>query len=512
MAIDPSIALQTQPVVQQGALSSLSGTLGLANQAQTLKQNQQQLQANQVFSQAYKDSTDPQTGNVDFNKLQALASKGGAGAFLPQFMGQVAQQRNAQVDYDTKKIDLALKAQTDIRSRVGALMSDPQLGQADISKTIANQVVEAVQGGTLPPQQGLQFINSIPTDPRQQQAWVKQHFLSSLDGEAKLKAMLPQTQIVNSGGQSNIINIDPLTGQPRQAGAIQNTLSPEAATSPVGVVDPQTGAPMAITREQFASQAGGGLPQGYNGRYPGAQQAPGAGQAPQGVPTGLAPADQASQVTGATTAAQGAAGAAQTLHDTVADAPVRIGYLKDAQTALGNIQTGPGTDWRNQLASALQSSPGLGEVLKSAGVVDPTNIQSYDEFKKIMTNYAGGISAASGTGTDSRLNAAITGNANPAISKLANEDIIVKTIAAEKYRQAQDYAFQNSGVPPQQFNQWQSQWNKKVDPSAFAYASMNANQQQAFLDRLNKQGTKAVNNFKSQFAGLVRQGYITPDQ
>lgn len=520
MAIDPSIVLNTQPVSQQNnSLGSLSGTLGLANQAQTLKQNQQQLQANQVFSKAYQESTDPTTGNVDFNKLQALAASGGAGAYLPQFMGQVAQQRNSQLDYQTKQIELAAKSQADIRSRLGSLMSNPQLGQADQSKTIAQQIVESAQSGALPADQALQYIRTIPTDPTEQQAWVKQHFLTSLEGEAKLKALMPNTIPINTGGNTTLVNIDPLTGKPSQAGQLQNTLSPDAATSPVSVVDPQTGAPMAISRQQFASQTGGGMPAGYDGRYPGVQ-----GQAPQGatstgpqggamgIQTGLAPAELAARTTGATTAAKGAANAAQSLHDQVADAPVRIGYLKDAQTALNNIQTGPGTDFRNQLSSAIQASPGVGEALSAAGVTDPSSIKDYDEYKKIMMNYSGNVSAASGTGTDARLNAAVMGNANPQISKLANQDIIVKTIAAEQYRAAQDQAFQNSGVPPEKFNQWQSQWNKTVDPAAFAFANMDGAQQQAFLGRLQKQGPQKLQQFKQQFVGLVNQGYIQQGQ
>lgn len=506
MAIDPSIPLGAN--ANAGGID-IASALGTANAAQQLKSNRAQLQANQVFSQAYREATDPATGQVDYGKLQALATQGGAGAFLPDFMAKITTQQNQQLEAKTKQLDLALKQQTDIRSRLGSLLTVPGVGQRDVAKDISTQLVEAAKQGTLPPEQALQYLQSVPKNPAEQQQWLKQHFLSSLDGEAKIKAMFPQTQVINTGGQQQIVNIDPMTGQPTLAGSVQNTLSPEAATSPVATVGPD-GTPMAITRQQFAQQAGGGTaPQGYDGRYPGGgggQPTQGAMPGIPGVQTGLSPAEQAAQATGAGTAAKGSAEAAQQLATMAADAPVRIGYLKDAAAALNGIQTGPGTDWRNQFMSALNSAPGLGEVLKAAGVTDPQNIKNYDEFKKIMVNYSSGVSAASGTGTDSRLNAALTGNANPQISKLANQDIITKTMAAEQYRQAQNYAFQNSGVPPQDFNKWQSQWNKAVDPAAFAFANMDAEQQAAFIDRQKKAGK--LNDFKKQFVGLVKAGYI----
>jgi hypothetical protein len=133
------------------------------------------------------------------------------------------------------------------------------------------------------------------------------------------------------------------------------------------------------------------------------------------------------------------------------------------------------------------------------------DVQNYDEFKKILTNYASSVSGSLGSGTDARLNAAITGNANPGISKMANEDILAKTMAAEKMRAAQDYAFQNSGLTTDKFNQWQSQWNKAVNPDAFVFTSMSPQQQQAFIKR---QSPTQLAKFKSDLGNLVRAGLI----
>lgn len=503
--IDASIPLGIQP--QQNGLAQLGQTVDTARGLIGLQSASQQLGANQIISQAYQQATDPQTGQVDFGKLQALATQGGAGAFLPEFMGKIGAQRNQQLAYDTGKLELALKQQTDIRNRIGSLMSSPSYGKGDMSGEIINAMGQALGAGTLPIDQAQREVASIPKDPAQQAEWIKQHYLNSLSGEAKIQAMLPRTQIVNTGGQTQVLNVNPLTGQPSIAGALQNSMTPGEAASEVSAVSPE-GIPYSITRGQRVAQLqGGGAGQaGYTGRFPGGQEgaAPAANGLPSGaLQTGLSPAAQATQTAGAAAQAQQSATAAQELHSSAADTPMRVSLLQQARSALEGIQTGPGTDWRNTAKSFVNA---LGpDMAAKMGLTD--NVKNYDEFKKILTNYASSVSGSLGTGTDARLNAAVTGNANPNISKLANDDILVKTIAAEKMRAAQDYAWQNSGNTPDKFNQWQSQWNKSVSPDAFAFVEMNPAQQKEFLSRQQKAGT--LNQFKSGLGNLVRSGVIS---
>lgn len=504
MALDPTIPLGIKP--PQTGLAALGQTLDTARGVLGLQSASQQLGANQAISRAYAEATDPATGQVDFGKLQALAAQNGGGAFLPEFMGKIAQQRNQQVQYDTGKLELALKQQQDIRNRIGSLLASPNLGKNDVTPEVIQQVSEAVSNGTLPLDQAQRVVASIPKDPALQKQWATQNYLNSLSGEAKIQALLPRTQVVNTGGQTQIVNVDPLTGQPSVAGTLQNTATPSDLLQTVQGVS-QDGTPYLTTKGQWLGGAAPGAPSAPAGGYTGRPQAASNAAVPAGaLQTGLSPAEQARQTAGATAQANQAATAAQELHSAAADAPMRINLLSSARDALAKIQTGPGTDWRNTLASALQSTPALGEALTAMGVTDPKKIASYDEFKKIMTNYASSVSSSVGGGTDARLNAAITGNANPAISKLANDDILVKTIAAEKMRAAQDYAWQNAGLPPDKFNQWQSQWNKAVSPDAFAFVEMNPEQQRSFLERQKKGGT--LNKFKTELGSLVRSGII----
>ena len=89
MAIDATIPLGIQP--QKTGLEALQAPLQTAQGLLALRQNTMRLNANQAISDAYAQSVNPD-GSVDFNKLQSLASQNGAGAFLPEFMGQIANQ------------------------------------------------------------------------------------------------------------------------------------------------------------------------------------------------------------------------------------------------------------------------------------------------------------------------------------------------------------------------------------------------------------------------------------
>jgi hypothetical protein len=495
--IDASIPLQGQ--LPQNPMQALQQPIQTASGLLALRQNQMQLGANQAISQAYQQSVNPD-GTVDFNKLQSLAAQNGAGAFLPQFMGQIAQQRNSQLQYDTGKLDLALKQQQGIRGMIGSLAVDPEVGKTDMSTKIAGQISDAVQSGLLPLDQGIREIQSIPGDPRSQAQWIQNHLINSLSGEAKIQALMPQNVPVQTGAGTVLLNRNPLTGESTVGTTVQNALSPAELAAPMTIIGPN-GEQRQITRAQWLQmQGGGGVPNaptgGSGGGYTGRYDQSGQGGAP-GIQTSLSPAQQAaSTAQGATSNA-----AAQQLHDSAADVPMRINLLEQARDALAGITTGPGTDLNNQAKSLFNSlAPDIAKKIGWTG-----DVQNYDEFKKILTNYASSVSGSLGTGTDARLNAAVTGNANPSISKLANEDILAKTIAGEKMRSAQDYAFQNSGLTTDKFNQWQSQWNRAVNPDAFVFTSMNPQQQQKFIAR---QSPQQLAKFKSDLGNLVRSGVI----
>lgn len=502
MPIDPSIALG---VKTPEPFAALQQPIQTAATLQGLRQNQTRLNANQAISEAYRQSVDPNTGEVDFGRLQSLASQNGAGAFLPEFMGQIAQQRNSQLQYDTGKLEQAYKQQQGVRGVVGSMALDPSLGKTDMSQNIAQQIVGMVQSGLLPQDMAIRELKGIPGDPSQQKAWVTNHLLNSLSGEAKIQAMMPKVVTADTGQGTAFLNQNPLTGEMTPNTFVGKGMTQSELATPKTITMPD-GSQRQVTTQQWLQMMNGGAPAGAPGGQPSPSGADYTGRYPTGGNTGAAPGTLSSLSPAQQSAlsAQGGSSntAAQDLHNAAADVPMRLNLLQQARDSLAGINTGPGSDWRNTAKSFFNAM--APETAKKIGWTG--DVQNYDEFKKILTNYASSVSGSLGSGTDARLNAAITGNANPNISKLANEDILAKTMAAEKMRAAQDYAFQNSGLTTDKFNQWQSQWNKAVDPQAFVFTSMSPAQKEDFIDRQKKAGTFA--KFKANLGNLVRNQLI----
>ncbi|MBU9236196.1 hypothetical protein KTD19_27865 [Burkholderia multivorans] len=450
--------------------------------------------ANQAASSAIQANTD-QSGNVNVPQVLAALSQNPASAYnLPDVAAKLYGMEGAKYSAQNAKLEGIQKQIGYWGSQLGGLVAK---GDNVTQQDVISALTGGVQNGMISPQQAIQYAQELPQDPKELSGWAKNHWVSLQNAKDQVALLAPQGGIVNTGGQQFFTNRDPLTGKVQLVGGVTNTLSPEAAAQNVDVVDPNTGAHYAITKQQQLQGMGNGgvtAGQGYTGRY----NAPGqAGSFAGGIQTSLGPGQQAALAAQAGTSNT----AAQTLHDAAADAPMRINLLENARDALSGIQTGPGTDWRNQAKSFFNAlAPDIAKKVGWTG-----DVQNYDEFKKILTNYASSVSGSLGTGTDARLNAAVTGNANPNISKLANEDILAKTVAAEKMRAAQDYAFQNSGLTTDKFNQWQSQWNKTVNPDAFVFTSMNPAQQQAFLKR---QSPQQLSKLKADLGSLVRAGLI----
>lgn len=490
MPLDPSIPLGVQP--PPSPLASIGPIVNTAQGLLSLRQNQMQLNANQAISQAYSQSINPD-GSVDFNKLQGLAAQNGAGAFLPQFMGQIAQQRNAQQQYDVSKLDMALKQQQNIRGLIGSLAVDPELGRADMSQKIASQISNAVQTGALPLDQGINEIKSIPSDPQAQAGWIQNHLINSLSGEAKMQALMPQNVAVPTGAGTALLNRNPLTGQTTPGTFVQNALSPAELAAPKNIIGPNGEQRQVTTAQWLAMQNSGGAAAGgqFNGRYPGnaAQSAP-------GIQTGLSPSESAAaEVTGGGSAKQLVAD-----QSSVNGSAGRIFQLSQALGALQNATTGKGSENLNNIRSYLTTS-GAGSLLG----VDPNKIANYDEANKYLTQYALNQAGQFGESTDHKLATTLSGNASTSISNLAAQDVVKANIGLERMKQAQVAAFNNSGLSPAQYQKFSSEWNRQVDPRVFIVDQMDANARTKLRDSMSPQQRQ---QFSTQYNNALANGWV----
>lgn len=492
MAIDASIPLST------GGSSNLLQTLMSATQ---LRGVQQQQQSNVAASAAYKAATDPATGQIDYNKLTAALSQGPAAYNLPQIQSQINEARNSQVTFDKGKLELAQKRIDLLSNGFGGLLASGNVSPQAVMQ-LASQ---GIRQGLFSPEEAVSFTSDMPSDPSQLQGWAKQKYVGFSENADKLKTLMPQTQTVNTGAQQVVAAFDPLTGAPTgQNTVFNNQMSPEAAAQPTQVFDPATGTMRNVTRQQFADMAGGGGQQQPQGMSASGQ--------PSGLGTGRlqpitsAPGVQAAPALGAADAAQvvgkGAAESSIALQRQADVAPQSIYQLQNMRTALSDINTGPNADWRAKAqALALGIAP---EISQKLGI-DPQKIASQEEFNKFSVQLAQATASGLGEGTDSKLASAIAANPNIGLSKLGNQQIIDVLIATQRATQAKNSAWQNSGLPPEQFNKFSTQWNKDIDPRVFAAQDMDNDHVWKMVDSLPKRDQEA---FMKSWAKAQAAGYV----
>lgn len=411
-----------------------------------IQQLGQGIASNQAVSDAMKLSTNPETGEIDQNKLLSLISQDPRAAYnLPTIANQVNQNAKSQEDAKQARIDTSLKVLNWTHDRLGGLRVMDNLDHSHIVDTLA----KGVQDKVLTLQQAQDQLKDLPKDKKDLPAWVDKHYLMSADAKKLIDLYVPTETIK-----------DPITGEQKKIpkavflGLQKNTNPNIDINAPV---------------------------------------------------TGLATSTESALTTTGTNQAN----AVQELHNNVSTAPTRINILESARGNLDNpdLSTGPGVEGRNQLKSFFNAlAPEYAQ--KVFGKDFNGNIKDTDEFKKYMASYTNAASANLGSGTDARLNAAIAGNANINMNKMANQDIITKTIAIEKMNQAQDYAWNKSGISPDKFNSWQADFNKKVKPEVFAFDSMTPKQQKDFIERKTKDGS--LGSFKKDLVNMVQQGLIEP--
>lgn len=488
MAIDASIPLSTSG--NNNLLQTLMG-------ATQLRGTMQQQQANVAASEAYKNATDPATGQIDYNKLTAALSQGPAAYNLPQIQQQVNEARNSTLQFDKGQLEMAQKRIDLLSGGFGSLLASNNITPASVMQ-LASQ---GIRQGLFTPEEAVSFTSDMPTDPAQLANWAKQKYVGFSQNADRLKTLLPTSQTINTGAQQVIASIDPLTGQPTGRQTIfNNQLSPEAASQPTQVFDPATGTMRNVTREQFANMAqpgpagmGGGMPGGAlgsgrinaNPSAPGLQAAPALGSA------------EAAQVVGKASAEN-----SQALQRNADAAPQTIYQFQNMRAVLPDIDTGPGTDWRNQAAAFATA---IGPEFASKIGFDPQKVASYEEFKKYATQAAQATLAGLGEGTDSKLASAYAANPGTNLSKLGNQHLLDVLIAGQRATLAKNQAWQDSGLPPEQFNKFSTQWNREVDPRVFAAQDMDPAARYKMLDSLPKKDQEA---FKRSYINARNAGYV----
>lgn len=440
-------------------LSNVAKVKGQLNQNMLF---QQDYNSKLGLSQIYKDAIDPQTGQLDPEKMRALMAGpqgGNVTLGMPEAIknSQEAQGRNLGIE--KSQIDLARQNMTTAESYLSPLLAHPNPSSSEIAQALS----DAMTKGHLKQEVALDLYSSLPrgqngdVDEAKIRPWLQQQQMRMMDMKQRFDAMNPVPQAIDAGNQIDLMRL-PQVGQPSQAGVIEKGLPP---TTPV--FNSQT------NQMEFAG-SGGGRP----GASGGMAAAP---------PLG---ASEAAGVDATASAQQGVQ-----LQQEADQVPAQKSLLGNLEGALSKFEPGPGQDWKNEVKKFANINNPFGNIF------DPSKIASQEEFNKQATQLAQAqFKTLGGTGTDSKLDSAMHTSPNEALSKMGNKGIIamlkgnVDAIAAKN--QAWQTFKQSHG--PQSYGQFSTEFNKTYDPRVFQTQYLTPDDNKKMLSGMTKAEQKAFYN------------------
>jgi hypothetical protein len=451
--------------------------------------------------------------------------------------GEVADYRNKllsnvqnEQSVQANNIKLATERFGIVNSAAAGILSDPNLGKADVTKKLWDTLGRLTKGDAMTAQHAVQFMQQFPADPQAQRQAIEAVHAQTLSAWERGKAYLGTVEGVGTGGGTKLVQQPAYGGAPpRDIGYIPNTLQPDARTVNANPNDPNYGRETTmgvygnppIQPPAQAPQAPARAPRQVpapapSGTMPPVEGAPSRAKVPssakvvgdeEGVKSGLYEAptfnDRFSAARPVTALAPGEAdalkGAAASYNDAMVNAGKfsnRVNPLRQAIPILEKMketEVGPTSErWNDIKSTAVTLGAG-----KLAGI-DPEKIKDYNELKKYFTQYASQAAATLGPKTNDGLATAVTSNPNVHMDKLSATELAKVALGIERMQQAAALEFndlvQAGKAQPGTFNRFMLQWATRQDPRAFVY------------DIMDKKGQEAVRKLPEAEREKVKEG------
>lgn len=497
-----------------------------------------QFQANQASADAYKQSVDPVTGEVDLGKYKSLLSQGpGAWAFGPlvtsggQAVGAVGQGTTADINAKMRQIDATGQMMFPLLRDGAATQSiDPARVQAQLDQAHATHLITDQQYNAWSSQlKGM--------DAKQAYGFV----LGANEGNEGARAFLQPSYLPYGSGTMNVNPASP-GGRVPAGGNVPYSPTPGEQISqqqwlktPYSWYDSQTLQYTQGTYEQFlqarganpnliwqgppppmGGASGGGPPPAQGAPAPAAPTpspapapAPGGGRGASAAPPAAAPAPAPAPRPAPTPSpAPGAAGKPATLpppstiktsEDTYnaaqanqEGAATRVATLQRASDALQGASIGPGTEGANYIRGLIGNwTP---EVLQKLMPGDQTPYQTstdYQELHKYLQGVANSAASTFGGGaTNDKLAATIAANPNVSMNNVTVGDMLKVLIANERVGQYLWKLGQDNNIAPAAYGRFTANWLNSHDVRAFAYPDLTPKAQATLAKSLvNKDGS-----------------------
>lgn len=490
MPLDTSIALQAQAPQFNPLQMALQAAQFRAYNANGLAA-QQQLNANMATSRAYQQAVDPESGQLDTNKLSiALAKDPDAAMNYAQTMKGVMDARQAQQTYDRGQIGLnsdqienAKKAYTYTAQRFGTLdPSDPQF-----SSKLLGVAADTVKYGHVDPQVVISSLANVPQDPAGRAAWLQRSIAAAKDAAGQLDSIAPKPTQIDNGATKQYVDTNPISNPAIVGTTIQNQLSPESATSPVQVMGPGN-TPGVVPRGEMWNapplpSSGSTTPNGPDRTYLPGQAQPTASGGPRNfVPTGTP---------------MGVADSNAGNVDTVNKHWASVGNdANNAQTNIGiaqNIKAYADKALTGKQSDKLAAVNGILSIFGQGGQTDistATDLLQKNMARLSLTSRqgAGGTDAAGALATAANPHGTMTAEA---IKDAADQVIGAQKMAIAQQQLLQPYKLNNDVAG---YQTALSKFNQAADPRVWQFQGMDAQQRAKFKASMSPEDQKAFGN------------------
>lgn len=252
MALDPRISLGVQPMqlpdplAQYGKVAAIQGAQQQNALAQLqMRQAEREQEATNALNAAYRDAYNPQTGDVDLNKLRSSLATGGYGAKLPDLEkkfgelktqrltqqkteGEIAGQALTRTKTEGDILDAALKRSRGFLENLDP--SAPGAAEAYLAWHEANHrdpiIGKALEARGITAEQSRGRIMQLLNTPGGLARLINE---SKLGTEKFMELNKPQLSTTDIGGQVVSRTFQPLTNQLTTIGTETKTMAPGEA-------------------------------------------------------------------------------------------------------------------------------------------------------------------------------------------------------------------------------------------------------------------------------------------
>lgn len=489
-----------EPQQNFNPLQQVGQVVGVQNQLLENKQRQLTMGANQAYSQAIQQATNPD-GTIDYAKLHSLAAANPrAGYNLNAEEAQSQGTQNATTANQQQLLSLTHDRLATVGQRLSGLAADPNTTADDVRQSMG----QLVKDGIVSPDRAIAELQNIPDDQSKVHGYLFSHAQQLASAAQQLQMAEGDWQMVNVGGHQIAIQRNPQAqGGAGVAGVFNNELTPGEKADQIQVTGPD-GRPYMVPKSSLLQQEGVnnqgetepnyGMP-GYD--HP--QGGPGAPNVPGAVPAGPSPQEQ--QAWTAATQRQ------QQREQEALSVPNRIAGLDQAGQALANMKD---TDW-----AAGPKSQELSHVigaLNTLGVhVDQNSINSRQTMVKYLENAINTSAQEAGfNGSNDRLNAWAAGQPDPnkmgpqalkAAMAYVRSQAVGQSLMSQFVR---GYVAQNG---PNSVAQAEQVWGQHYDANALYLATLPAAQRNKVLSKME---TAQATQTRQHFADMISNGLVHP--